>query len=911
VPGCTVTPFTGRTVPAGAIRTPDDTLRRVEICTIAARNYLASARVLARSFLEHHPGGRCWTLVIDDLDEEIDAASEPFEVVRPGDLSIEPWARMVAAYSVLELSTAVKPWLLRTLLGERGLERVTYLDPDIQFFGSIADVDELLRAHSVVVIPHLTAPMPRDGRRPSETDILVSGSFNLGFGGFALLDWWGERLETDCVVAPERGYFVDQRWMDFAPGLVPSLHVLRDPGYNVAYWNLPTRKLAREDGGVSVDGRPLRFFHFSGYDPSDPGRLSKHQDRIELGAHPLLRELCDNYAAALREEGHEQWRLRPYRYDSLPDGTPLDGAARAAYRAALATGELRDEEIFSSEGGAAFSAHLRAAAPRGGHRGVSNYLLGLWTIRPDIQAVFPEPRGPDGSRLASWAREHPEEVPPTFLELTGAGGPEPLSVQLAGYLAGVMGTGEHARQLAQALRTQGVSVATTVLHPEASPEDERLAAGAQTEGSVEPAFNLLAVNADSVPRVATSLGRDFFSGRYTIGFWAWEVSAFPARFLSAFEHVDEVWVGSRHVRDAITALSPVPVIAIPQPVSLAPSAPPPFELPGAFNFLFAFDYLSIFERKNPLAVIDAFTRAFPPGQAAPEQVALTIKCLNGELSPDAHARLRAAAAAHPNVHLLERRLEAQERDGLMAAADCYVSLHRAEGFGYTLAETMWLGKPVIATGYSGNVDFMTPENSYLVDHGLVTIGPGNDPYPPDGVWAEPDVDHAARLMREVFEDPEAARRRGQRAAEDIRLSHGPKAAGRAMADRLRVLQRAGATNGVRGRGWGQVNTARLSELIHGGPRAPAHPRFGTSQRVARKGLLRLLKPVTVHERMVDHELLCAIEALEARLRVIGENQDYALRQIDELRAQLATHRSNGSARYGATRAERQADERHA
>jgi hypothetical protein len=248
------------------------------------------------------------------------------------------------------------------------------------------------------------------------------------------------------------------------------------------------------------------------------------------------------------------------------------------------------------------------------------------------------------------------------------------------------------------------------------------------------------------------------------------------------------------------------------------------------------------------------------------------------------------------VHLLERQLGAEERDSLMNAADCYVSLHRAEGFGYTLAEAMWLGKPVIATGYSGNVDFMTPENSFLVDHRLVPIGPGNDPYPPDGVWAQPDVDHAARLMRQVFDDPEAARQRGRRAAEDVRASHGPKAAGRAMADRLRVLQRSGATNAARRRGSGELDTARVSELIHGGPRPPARPRFGTSRRVARKGLLRLLKPVTVHERMVDDELLRAIEALEARIRIMGQNQDYALRQIDELRARLASQRSNGSAR---------------
>jgi glycosyltransferase involved in cell wall biosynthesis len=387
-------------------------------------------------------------------------------------------------------------------------------------------------------------------------------------------------------------------------------------------------------------------------------------------------------------------------------------------------------------------------------------------------------------------------------------------MQVAGYFKGVMGTGEHARQLAGALRTQGIPVVATTLDSGGSPEDDALAQDEAGDGrsGVHAAsfseFNLLCANADMVPSVAETLGDAFFSGRYTIGYWAWEVSAFPDALLPAFAHVDEVWVGSRHVRDAIAPLATVPVIAVPQPVSLpagADRAQPPPGLPDGFRFLFAFDYLSVFERKNPLAAIDAFARAFPPASGA----RLVIKSLNHDYDPSAHERLRAAAASHPDVHLIEQRLAPGERDGLMNAVDCYVSLHRAEGFGYTLAESMWLGKPVIATGYSGNLDFMTPDNSYLVGHRMVPIGAGNGPYPPAGEWAEPNVDHAAALMREVFEAPAEARRRGKLAAAEIRATHGPDAAGRAMRRRLEVL--------------------------------PGRTRVGAPQRAARKALLRLLK----------------------------------------------------------------------
>jgi glycosyltransferase involved in cell wall biosynthesis len=438
-------------------------------------------------------------------------------------------------------------------------------------------------------------------------------------------------------------------------------------------------------------------------------------------------------------------------------------------------------------------------------------------------------------------------------------------MQVAGYFAGVMGTGEQGRQLLQALRYQGIDVSVTTIHPDSVPEDEQLTPGFDASESAStnsfPDFNLLCANADVVPNVAAELGDAFFRDRYTIGFWAWEVSAFPAEFSPAFTHLDEVWVGTRHTRDAVSAASTVPVVMIPQPVSLpddAGSAQPPAGLPDGFRFLFAFDYLSVFERKNPLATIDAFTRAFPHGSGS----SLIIKSLNHDHNPEAHGRLLAAASAQPDVHVIERRLSLGERNGLMNAADCYVSLHRAEGFGYTLAESMWLGTPVIATGYSGNVDFMTPNNSYLVDHRLVPIGAGNEPYPPDGVWAEPDVEHAARLMREVFEHRDEAARRVQRAAADIRSNNGLHATGRAMAERLTVLSQIPRKPRAKQQ---RERDDKLGELIRSGPVPPGQPRFGTPQLAARKALLRLLKPVTVHQRLVEEQLLRRIEQLEAEL----------------------------------------------
>ena len=235
-------------------------------------------------------------------------------------------------------------------------------------------------------------------------------------------------------------------------------------------------------------------------------------------------------------------------------------------------------------------------------------MAALYASRRDLQEAFADLEGADGGRLAGWAQLSTEEVP-SHLQLPAAGASDRPGVRAAGYFKGVMGTGEHGRQLVAALESQGIPVTLTTLHPEASPEDAALERDRAATDHEPPGYiNLLCVNAEGVPAVAKALGKEFFGDRYTVGFWAWEVSAFPERYMGAFAHVNEVWVGSRHVRDAIADVAPVPVLAIPQPVSLLgetfADAAAPTGLPGGFRFLFAFDYLSVFERKNPLAVVE-------------------------------------------------------------------------------------------------------------------------------------------------------------------------------------------------------------------------------------------------------------------------------------------------------------------
>jgi glycosyltransferase involved in cell wall biosynthesis len=238
----------------------------------------------------------------------------------------------------------------------------------------------------------------------------------------------------------------------------------------------------------------------------------------------------------------------------------------------------------------------------------------------------------------------------------------------------------------------------------------------------------------------------------------------------------------------------VPVVALPPPVE-RPSEPlEPLRLgvPAGFLFLFVFDYLSTVRRKNPIGLIEAFKAAFAPGEGAQ----LLVKTINAPLRPLAEEEVLWAAHGREDIHVVDRSLTGEELARVMAACDCYVSLHRAEGFGLTMAEAMAIGKPVIGTGYSGNVDFMNNENSYLIDYAIGRVGAECEIYPPEGEWAEPSVEHAAELMRMVLSDPQEAKRLGARAAQDIAAKLSPQATGAAMRRRLEEL--AGGAGPARG-----------------------------------------------------------------------------------------------------------------
>ena len=452
----------------------------------------------------------------------------------------------------------------------------------------------------------------------------------------------------------------------------------------------------------------------------------------------------------------------------------------------------------------------------------------------------------------------------------------PLGVNLAGYFDATVGVGESARNVRAALEAAGVAVAVLPLSSRGAPRGAPLPGGDAVH-----AVTLVCANPDGMVGARDELGAAAFEGRHVIGLWWWEVAALPPRWLRAFDLVDEVWAGSRFVADVFAAVAPVPVVHVPIPIG-APVASDKgraqLGLPAdAFLFGFVFDYASVTARKNPLGLIEAFMRAFAPG--SDDGVALVLKTLGGERHAGEHAAVLAAAAAHPAITVIDAHHSGEDKNALIRELDCYVSLHRSEGFGLTIVEAMLLGTPVIATDYGGSRDIVTPFNALLVDARPVAIGAGHEPYPPDGEWAEPDLAHAAAQMRAVRADPQAAQARAQRARADVTARHAPEAAGRAMAERLtRVLK-----HPLDGTGRSAAADLRgVRERMALGPRAAPGADRGARGAI-RDAALRAMRPYTVHQRLVDEELLRALQSLDDRVRGLAAGQQALAAELARLR----------------------------
>lgn len=371
-----------------------------------------------------------------------------------------------------------------------------------------------------------------------------------------------------------------------------------------------------------------------------------------------------------------------------------------------------------------------------------------------------------------------------------------VGVNVFADLTGEGSLSETARTSVDALRQRGVPFSyNELLFPYSmyrdgiGYEDEY---GLTDTGMIYPA-NLLCYNLHLFPTFPDERLAPIRAGRYTMALWVWEMPDLPEYWFKEFDKLDEVWAPSTFVAGSFVKATRQPVTVVPHAIRLLPQTQgrEAFDLPrDRAIFLFSFSAGSGDGRKNPWSVIEAYKRAFGASTAADKPL-LLIKVQHAAYFPELTAALRTAVEA-VGGRLITETYSRQQMHDLYYNIDCYVSLHRAEAFGLALAEAMAAGKPVIATAYSGTMEFMTPDNSFGVDYQLRGVVPDDHRYRPEMLghfqpgmmWAEPDIDQAARLMVEVLERPDEARRRGENAARHIRQHFSLDATGAIMQARI-------------------------------------------------------------------------------------------------------------------------------
>ena len=354
-----------------------------------------------------------------------------------------------------------------------------------------------------------------------------------------------------------------------------------------------------------------------------------------------------------------------------------------------------------------------------------------------------------------------------------------FGVNLYGYVHAESGIGQSARSTIACLSTVEIPVSVVDVR---LGNVSRMQAKIDSRLKSEPRYriNLFHVNADQLEIALGNLGRDLLNDCYNIGFWAWELPDFPSEWALASRYLDAIWTPSQFCKQAIESQVDIPVHVLPHAVwQELDFEEGSLDIDIDFNkytFCTMFDCLSVPERKNVKATITAFEAAF----LGVSDVQLVIKVVNLENQNTFSRYLKDKVKSNNAIKLLPKYLDRHEIYRFLKQSDCFVSLHRSEGFGLAIAEAMLLGKPVIATNWSGNTDFCNTQNTFLVDYELVELKESYGPYKKGQTWAEPSVEHAALLMKKVMSERSQVALTAQQASCDIKENFSPRTIGNLM-----------------------------------------------------------------------------------------------------------------------------------
>lgn len=305
------------------------------VFTICSNNYLAQAKTLGDSLISHNPNIKFVIGLCDIVDEMIDYSTNVgFEVVPLIELGLPNFDELINKYNIVELNTSIKPSFFKYLINrDKEFSKIIYFDPDIEIFSPLDNLFTLLDSHDIIITPHILSPPPMDSLEPGENLFMMYGIFNLGFLALngrssqsaAFLDWWESRTLELGKSDIENGYYVDQLWINMAPVYYDKVLILKDPGYNVAPWNLHEREIIVNEHGKyrMYDGSELVFYHFSSFNYRITDRLAKFFTRYQYSnASFAVKSIYQSYREKMLSNGVESFSQIDYKYGLRPTKIP-------------------------------------------------------------------------------------------------------------------------------------------------------------------------------------------------------------------------------------------------------------------------------------------------------------------------------------------------------------------------------------------------------------------------------------------------------------------------------------------------------------------------------------------------------------------------------------------------------------
>jgi hypothetical protein len=309
------------------------------VVTVVTHSYLHYASALASSCKKWLPEHDFFVVLIDRPPDGFSLPKSITNSIEAEQLGIQNWARFSFQYTPFELACAIKPYAMQHLF-RKNYSDVIYLDSDIDVYSPLDTVRNSLDKNSIVLTPHLITPLPGDGRRPTEQLFLTSGIFNAGLvacraseAGQKFVNWWANRLQSDCYVDLKKGLFVDQKWLDLVPGIFNDVSIIRNPAVNTGHWTLSQFQLTCDTTNqYRVGGEALECFHFSSLLPSDPNEFFRAQTRVSFESMPALASLVSDYHKKVQLHDSEKYSSLGSNLKKLSDGTPIKAVWREAVR---------------------------------------------------------------------------------------------------------------------------------------------------------------------------------------------------------------------------------------------------------------------------------------------------------------------------------------------------------------------------------------------------------------------------------------------------------------------------------------------------------------------------------------------------------------------------------------------------